>query len=92
MNDTSPGWKRGVLVGLGVLAIIFSILVFIHPGMTVVTLVYIMGITLTIVGLEKIISGIFERRGSKWGTVGLGVLALIFGSLAMVFPISTGSL
>jgi uncharacterized membrane protein HdeD (DUF308 family) len=39
---------------------------------------------------EKIISGIFERRGSKWGTVGLGVLALIFGSLAMVFPISTG--
>jgi len=90
MNDTSPGWKRGVLVGLGVLAIIFSILVFIHPGMTVVTLVYIMGITLTIVGLEKIISGIFKRRRSKWGTVGLGVLALIFGSLAMVFPISTG--
>jgi uncharacterized membrane protein HdeD (DUF308 family) len=89
MNDTSPGWKRGVLVGLGVLAIFFSILVFIHPGMTVVTLVYIMGITLIIVGLEKIISGIFERRGSKWGTVGLGVLALIFGSLAMVFPIST---
>ena len=39
MNDTSPGWKRGVLVGLGVLAIIFSILVFIHPGMTVATLV-----------------------------------------------------
>lgn len=38
--------------------------------MTVATLVYIMGITLIIVGLEKIISGIFERRGSKWGTVG----------------------
>jgi uncharacterized membrane protein HdeD (DUF308 family) len=89
MNDTSPGWKRGVLVGLGALAIIFSILVFIHPAMTVVTLVYIMGITLIIVGLEKI-SGIFERCGSKWGTVGLGVLALIFCSLAMVFPISTG--
>ena len=49
-----------------------------------------MGITLIIVGLEKIISGIFERRGSKWGTVGLGVLALIFGSLAMGFPIGTG--
>lgn len=90
MSETSPGWKRGVLVGLGVLAIIFSILVFIHPGMTVVTLVYIMGITLIIVGIEKIISGIFERHGSKWGTVGLGVLALIFGFIAAGFPISTG--
>jgi uncharacterized membrane protein HdeD (DUF308 family) len=78
-----------VLVGLGVLAIIFSILVFIHPGMTVVTLVYIMGITLIIVGIEKVISGLFVRHGSKWGTVGLGVLALIFGSIALVFPIST---
>ncbi len=63
MNDSSPGWKRGVLVGLGVLAIILSILVFIHPGMTVVTIVYIMGIALIIVGIEKIISGIFVRHG-----------------------------
>lgn len=90
MNETSSGWKRSALVGLGVLAILFSVLAFVHPGMTVVTLVYIMGITLIIVGLEKIISGIFERHGSKWGTVGLGALALIFGSLAMTFPISTG--
>jgi uncharacterized membrane protein HdeD (DUF308 family) len=90
MNDTSAGWKRGVLVGLGILAIILSILVFIHPGMTVVTIVYIMGIALIIVGIEKIISGIFVRHGSKWGTVGLGVVALIFGSIAVGFPVSTG--
>jgi uncharacterized membrane protein HdeD (DUF308 family) len=79
-----------VLVGLGVIAIILSILVFIHPGMTVVTIVYIMAITLIIIGIEKIISGIFARRGSKWGTLGLGVLALIFGSIALGFPVSTG--
>src|SRR5690242_9288383 len=90
MNEITSGWKRSALVGLGVLAIIFSVLAFIHPGMTVVTLVYIMGITLFVVGLEKVISGIFEKHGSKWVTVGLGALALVFGSLAMVFPISTG--
>jgi len=90
MNDLSPGWKRGALVGLGVIAIILSILVFIHPGMTVVTIVYIMGITLIIVGIEKIVSGIFVKHESKWGAVGLGVLALIFGSIAVAFPISTG--
>ena len=79
-----------MLVGLGVIAIILSILVFIHPVMTVVTIVYMMAITLIIIGIEKIISGMFVRRGSKWGTVGLGVLALIFGSIALGFPVSTG--
>src|SRR5215510_11426628 len=91
MNDSdSPGWKRGVLIGLGVLAIILSILVFIHPGMTVTAIVYLAGIILIIVGIEKIISGIFVANRSRWGTVGLGVLALIFGSIAVGYPVSTG--
>jgi uncharacterized membrane protein HdeD (DUF308 family) len=55
MSDSdSPGWKRGVLIGLGVLAIILSILVFIHPGMTVTTIVYVAGIILIIVGIGKL--------------------------------------
>src|SRR5262249_23935686 len=91
MSDSdSPGWKRGVLIGLGVLAIILSILVFIHPGMTVTAIVYLAGIILIIVGIEKIISGIFVANKSRWGTVGLGVLALIFGSIAVGYPVSTG--
>jgi uncharacterized membrane protein HdeD (DUF308 family) len=90
MSDSnSPGWKRGVLIGLGVLAIVLSILVFIHPGMTVATIVYLAGIILIIVGIEKIISGIFVANKSRWGTVGLGVLALIFGSIAVGYPVST---
>jgi uncharacterized membrane protein HdeD (DUF308 family) len=90
MSDlNSPGWKRGVLIGLGVLAIILSILVFIHPGMTVATIIYVAGIILIIVGIEKIISGIFVANKSRWGTVGLGVLALIFGSIVVGYPVST---
>jgi uncharacterized membrane protein HdeD (DUF308 family) len=90
MSDSkSPGWKRGALIGLGALAIVLSILVLIHPGMTVVTIVYLAGIILIIVGIEKIISGIFVANKSRWGTVGLGVLALIFGSIALGFPVST---
>lgn len=83
------GWRRGVEVGLGIIAIILSILVFIHPGMTIVSIIYILGIILIIVGLEKIISGIFEGGKSRWGTVGLGVLALIFGIIVVAFPVST---
>jgi uncharacterized membrane protein HdeD (DUF308 family) len=90
MSDSnSPGWKRGVLIGLGVLAIILSILVFVHPGMTVATIIYVAGIILIIVGIEKIVSGIFVANKSRWGTVGLGALALIFGSIAVGYPVST---
>ncbi len=89
-KSDSPGWKRGAIVGLGALAIILSILVFIHPGGTLVTIIYIAGIILIIVGIEKIISGIFEKRGSKWGTVGLGALALIIGAIAVAYPVHTG--
>jgi uncharacterized membrane protein HdeD (DUF308 family) len=58
--------------------------------MTVVSIVYLAGIVLIIVGIEKIISGIFVKNKSRWGTVGLGVLALIFGSIAVGYPVSTG--
>jgi uncharacterized membrane protein HdeD (DUF308 family) len=86
-DSNSPGWKRGALIGLGALAIVLSILVFIHPGMTVVSIIYLAGIILIIVGIEKIISGIFVANKSRWGTVGLGVLALIFGSIAVGYPV-----
>jgi uncharacterized membrane protein HdeD (DUF308 family) len=88
-DSNSPGWKRGVLIGLGAIAIVLSILVFIHPGMTVVSIIYLLGIILIIVGIEKIISGIFVANKSRWGTVGLGVLALIFGSITVGAPVST---
>jgi uncharacterized membrane protein HdeD (DUF308 family) len=83
------GWKRYAEIGLGIIAIILSIAVFVRPGWTIVTIVYILGIILIIVGLEKIITGIFEGGKSRWGTVGLGVLALIFGIIVVAFPTST---
>ena len=90
MNELkSPGWKRTVEVGLGVLAIILSGLVFVHPGITIDSIMYIAGIILIVVGIEKIISGIFVANKSRWGAVGLGVLALIFGSIAVAAPVST---
>jgi len=46
------------------------------------------GITLIVVGIEKIISGIFVANKSRWGAVGLGVLAIIFGSIAVAAPVS----
>jgi len=68
---------------------VLSGLVFVHPGKTIVSILYIVGIILIVVGIEKIISGIFVGNRSRWGAVGLGVLALIFGSITVAAPVST---
>ena len=70
-ESKSPGWLRAVEVGLGVLAIILSALVFVHPGITIASIIYILGIILIVVGIEKIISGIFVANKSRWGAVGV---------------------
>jgi uncharacterized membrane protein HdeD (DUF308 family) len=47
-------------------------------------------ITLMVVGIFEIISAIFamDANRSRWGSVGLGVLALILSGIALAFPIS----
>lgn len=92
MNKSrSPGWMRAVQIGLGVIAIILSILVIVHPGITLFSIIYILGITLVVLGIFEIITGIFGlgANKSRWGTVGLGVLSLIFGSIAVGYPVHT---
>lgn len=88
-ESKSPTWMRGSQIGLGVIAIILSILVFVHPGITILSIIFILGIILIIVGIEKIISGIFIANKLRWGTIGLGILALIFGSIALGYPLHT---
>jgi uncharacterized membrane protein HdeD (DUF308 family) len=92
MNQTStksPGWKRGVQIGLGALAIILAIYAIVFPGVTLVTLVFILAIIFLIIGIERVISGIFIPSGSRWGTIGLGILVIILASVALTFPVAT---
>jgi uncharacterized membrane protein HdeD (DUF308 family) len=92
MNETvvkSPGWKRAAQIGLGILAIILSIYAIVYPGITLVTLVWILAIIFLIVGIEKVLSGIFIPSGSRWGTIGLGILVIIMASIALAYPVGT---
>jgi uncharacterized membrane protein HdeD (DUF308 family) len=86
----SPGWLRAVTIGLGVLAIVLAIYALVYPGLTIVTLVWVLAIIFLIVGIEKVISGIFvPRGGSRWGTIGLGILVIILASIALAYPVGT---
>ena len=84
--DKSPGWLRGVQIGLGILVVILSIYALAYPGAAFVSLVLILGIILFIVGIEKIISGILLPNKGRWATIGLGILVLIFAGFVIAFP------
>ena len=84
--DKSPGWLRGAQIGLGILVVILSIYALAYPGAAFVSLVLILGIILFIIGIEKIISGIFLPVKGRWAMIGLGILVLIFAGFVIAFP------
>jgi uncharacterized membrane protein HdeD (DUF308 family) len=87
--ERSPGWLRGIQIGLGMITVILSIYALAFPAVTLLALIVILAIILFIVGIEKIITGIFLPVKGKWATIGLGILVLIFAGLAISFPEAT---
>ena len=85
----APGWQRAVMIGLGVITIILSIYAIFFPGMTLVTIVIILSIVFLIVGIEKVISGIFIPSRSRWASIALGIIVIIIASIALAYPIGT---
>jgi uncharacterized membrane protein HdeD (DUF308 family) len=79
---------RTAQIGLGALAIFLSIIAITFSGLTFISLVIVLAIVLFIVGIEKIITGIFVAQRSKFATIGLGVLTIIIAGLALAFPLA----
>ena len=84
--EKSPGWVRAVAIGLGIIVVILSIYALANPGKLFVSLVVLLGIILFIVGIDRIISGIFLPIKGKGATIGLGILVLIFAGFVIAFP------
>ena len=53
-----PKWVRGLLVVLGVLAVVFSLIVFAEPMIGLFTLIVILSVSLMVHGIESIASAI----------------------------------
>jgi uncharacterized membrane protein HdeD (DUF308 family) len=88
-DSKTHGWMRIAQIILGALAIIVSLIVLAYPGLATITLVYFISLLFFIVGIEKIITGIFSKSTSRLTTIGLGVLVLILAGLALAFPVGT---
>ena len=84
--EKSSAWVRFAQIGLGIIVVILSIYALAYPGAAFVSLVLILSIILFIVGIEKIVSGIFLPIKGRGATIGLGILVLIFAGLVIAFP------
>jgi uncharacterized membrane protein HdeD (DUF308 family) len=87
-TQKSHSWLRAVQIALGVLTIALSIFALAHPGATFISVVWILAVVLFFVGIEEILVGIFSPRRSRWSSIGLGILVLIFAGIAMSFPVA----
>ena len=85
-STKSEGWVRAVEIGLGIIVVILAFYALAYPGATFVSLVWILGIILFIVGIDRIITGIFLPIKGRGATIGLGILVLIFAGLVIAYP------
>jgi uncharacterized membrane protein HdeD (DUF308 family) len=88
-TSKAPGWSRAAQIGLGALAIILSILILVFPGTAIVSIVWIIGILLLIVGIESVISGLFIKSRSRMASIGLGIIVIILALIVIAFPVGT---
>ena len=92
VSKKTPSWVRLAQIGLGVLVIILSIYALAFPKTAFISVVYILSIVLFFVGIEQILVGIFIRSRSRWSSIGLGILILIFAGIAIAYPVGTAYL
>jgi uncharacterized membrane protein HdeD (DUF308 family) len=91
-NEKKPlGWLRFLELGLGVTAIILTIVTLTYPGITTQTIIRIVSAVLLIIGFERIAVGIALPSGNKstrLANIGLGPLIISLAIVIIVFPLS----
>ena len=86
----SPAWVRLAQIGLGIITIILSIYVLAYPVLTLVTVALLIAVVLFVVGVERIITGLFLKGKHRLINIGLGIVVVIISVIAMAFPIAAG--
>lgn len=76
----------------GILAIVFGVIALIHPGVAFVALVYTFAAFAFVDGIANVVHAVRVRdRDRRWGwLLAQGILSVIAGILAFVFPLAAG--
>lgn len=85
-GNQPPGQSRGPLLILGALSLIAGLIILVRPGLSLITLTYVIAAWAVIAGILTIISAIRLREeiDNEWWLIISGVLAVIFGVLVFI--------
>jgi uncharacterized membrane protein HdeD (DUF308 family) len=84
-----PSWLRTAQVIVGIVCIVLSITIFLSSGLGSYTLLFLIEITLIIIGSERVATGITSRgtkKSSRAISIGLGLGIIGFAVLGFLTP------
>ena len=87
----SPRGTRILQIVLGGIAIALSLGVIFNPGIGIATLALLLSVTLLVVGIERVVTGLTQSNRSKlskFGNISLGALVALIGIAVLAFPVS----
>jgi uncharacterized membrane protein HdeD (DUF308 family) len=88
MGDPLAQLHKWAIIGIGLIGIVAGIVTFLYPGLTAMTLLYIVAFWAIGTGILQLASAITLRDqmvGAIWMGVG-GLLSVVFGILLIAFP------
>jgi uncharacterized membrane protein HdeD (DUF308 family) len=87
-RSSGRGMRRTLLLIEGVIGILFGILALFWPGLTALTLLYIIALWAILSGIARIVMAIMLRREieNEWSIALSGVLSVILGIVLLFLP------
>jgi len=88
-EDRYLGRQPWSMAAEGILALIIGALILAWPGMTLVTLTWIVGIFVFLAGICALIALIGSQKGQRGVLIAGGLLGIILGCIFLAWPIGT---
>jgi uncharacterized membrane protein HdeD (DUF308 family) len=82
-----PGWLRAFQIGFGIIIVVLSIIVILNPIVGFLSIIWLVGILLFVIGIEMIVSHVVTPHRSRFAGVSLGIAVIILAIISIGFPL-----
>jgi uncharacterized membrane protein HdeD (DUF308 family) len=82
-------WMRGFEIGFGIVIVVLSAIVILNPIGGFLSIIWILGTLLFVIGIEMIVSHILTHQRSRFAGMALGIAVIILAIIAIAFPLIT---